>query len=94
SKEAQEIQAENGSALPAYTDAADKFVEHFNQFNMQAYVDMLDYAVIKPYSKETVRWENEENQAMMPVFNGEQTVKEVAPRIVGNVKQVLEMEKR
>ncbi|MEG0443275.1 MAG: sugar ABC transporter substrate-binding protein [Carnobacterium sp.] len=94
SKEAQEIQAENGSALPAYTDAADKFVEHFNQFNMQAYVDMLDYAVIKPYSKETVRWENEENQAIMPVFNGEQTVKEAAPRIVKNVKQVLEMEKR
>ena len=53
---------------------------------------MMDYGVIKPYSRYTTRWENVENNALIPVFNGDATVKEVADQLVTEVEAVLESE--
>lgn len=88
-EEAMILQGENGAAIPAYIGTEDSFVQAYSQFNMQAYVDQLEDGVIKPYSAETVRWEDIENNALMPVFNGEKSVKEVAPEIVSGVEAIL-----
>lgn len=60
---------------------------------MQVYVDQMENAYIKPYSAETARWEDVENNTLMPVFDGTATVKEVAADIVAGVEEVLANEK-
>ncbi|MFZ2622238.1 MAG: sugar ABC transporter substrate-binding protein, partial [Trichococcus flocculiformis] len=59
----------------------------------QVYVDQMENAYIKPYSAETARWEDVENNALMPVFNGEASVADVAADIVSGVEEVLANEK-
>ena len=53
----------------------------------------MENAYIKPYSAETARWEDIENNALMPVFNGEASVADVAADIVSGVEEVLANEK-
>ncbi|SFC09358.1 multiple sugar transport system substrate-binding protein [Alkalibacterium subtropicum] len=92
SEEAMIIQGEYGSAIPALSGTDTSFLEAYPQFNIQAYLDQMEYAVIKPYSKYTARWEDVENQALIPVFEGEATVEEVSETIITGVEEVLESE--
>lgn len=92
SEEAMTIQGENGSAIPALNGTDTSFLEAYPQFNTQVYLDQMDHAVIKPYSKFTARWEDVENQALIPVFEGEATVEEVSETIITDVEEVLESE--
>lgn len=92
SEEAMELQGREGGAIPAYIGADTSFVEAYPQFNVQAFIDQMDYRVIKPYSKFTTRWEDAENKALIPVFNGEVTVEEVTEQIIADVEAVLETE--
>lgn len=87
------LQGENGAAIPAYEGTEETFVAAYSQFNMQVYVDQMENAYIKPYSAETARWEDVENSALMPVFDGTTTVKDVAADIVAGVEEVLANEK-
>jgi len=93
SEEAMRLQGENGAAIPAYKGTEETFVAAYSQFNMQVYVDQMENAYIKPYSNDTARWEDVENSALMSVFDGEKSVKEVAPEIVTGVEEILANEK-
>lgn len=92
SEEGMALQGQEGGAIPAYAGADSSFIEAYPQFNTQAFLDMMDYGVIKPYSRYTTRWENVENNALIPVFNGEATVEEVADQLVTEIEAVLESE--
>jgi multiple sugar transport system substrate-binding protein len=92
SEEAMVIQGEHGSAIPALNGTDTSFLEAYPQFNTQVFLDQMDNAVIKPYSKYTPRWEDVENQALIPVFEGEATVEEVSETIITGVEDVLESE--
>lgn len=92
SEEGMKLQGQEGGAIPAYAGADSSFVEAYPQFNTQAFLDMMDYGVIKPYSKYTARWEDAENNALIPVFNGEATVEEVADQLIADVEAVLQSE--
>ena len=92
-EEAMRLQGETGAAIPAYEGTEETFVNAYSQFNMQVYVDQMENAYIKPYSADTARWEDVENNALMPVFDGTATVKEVAADIVAGVEEVLANEK-
>ena len=92
-EEAMRLQGENGAAIPAYIGTEESFVNAYSQFNIQVYVDQMENAYIKPYSAETARWEDIENNALMPVFNGEASVADVAADIAAGVEEVLANEK-
>ena len=53
----------------------------------------MENAYIKPYSVETARWEDVENTALMPVFDGKASVADVAADIVAGGEEVLASEK-
>ncbi|CZQ85290.1 Hypothetical protein Tpal_613 [Trichococcus palustris] len=93
SEEAMRLQGENGAAIPAYKGTEETFIKAYSQFNMQVFVDQMKNAYIKPYSNETARWEDVEKNALMPVFDGQKSVKEVAPEIVAGVEGILANEK-
>lgn len=78
SKEGQERHAELGIAISAYEGAADLWVTSDDTFNIKAFVDMVDYGVIRPYSNTTAIWEDRTYEELKAAFSGDISVEEAA----------------
>lgn len=89
SEKAMKLQGENGSAIPALEGIDTTFNEAYPEFNTQIFIDQMEYGVIKPYTNQTTRWENIENEQLIPVFAGEKSAKEVAEDIADQVEDIL-----
>ena len=63
SEEAQTKQAELGVTMSAYEGTSEAWAGSAD-FNLQAYLNMMDDMVIRPYSRETVTWENDVNEEL------------------------------
>lgn len=92
SEEGMRIQGQEGGAIPALKGADSSFVEAYPQFNTEIFLEEMEYREIKPYSKFTTRWENVENDTLIPAFTGEKTVEEVSEQLANNVEAILEVE--
>lgn len=75
SKDAQLKQAELGVTMSAYKDTSDAWV-NCADFNLQAYLNMMDDMVIRPYSKQTVTWENAVNNELKKAWMQEVSMEE------------------
>lgn len=93
SKAGQERQAELGVAISAYTGAADKWVDSNKTFNIKAFVDMVSYGVIRPYSNTTAVWEDKAYEALKPAFTGKIPVAEAAKNAAKVMNESLAEEK-
>lgn len=93
SEEANKIQAKSGAAIPAYKGTSDEWINLSKDFNLKAFTDMLKYAVIKPYSKETVKWQTIEEQTLTKAFTGEVSVSDICDEVDKKVTEVLQSEK-
>ncbi|MGX7265300.1 ABC transporter substrate-binding protein [Enterococcus crotali] len=89
SKEANLISAKTGAAIPAYKGTADEWVKSTEDYNVKAYVDMLDYAVIRPFSNETIKVETVETEKMSDLLSGEKSAEDVAKMIQTEVDDIL-----
>lgn len=89
SEKAMKLQGENGSAIPALEGIDTTFNEAYPEFNTQIFIDQMESGVIKPYTNQTTRWENIENEQLIPVFAGEKSAKEVAEDIADQVEDIL-----
>lgn len=91
SEEAQKIQADKGSAISAYEGTADTWINAAPKFNLQAYIDMLDYSKIKPYTThaETAKWEKLQNDILKRAFAGEISVTDACAQLATEVDKVL-----
>lgn len=88
SKEAQEKQAELGVTMSAYTGTSDAWAKSAD-FNLQAYLNMMDDMVIRPYSKSTVTWENEDNEILKGVYTGDITMEEACKQMADQMNEKL-----
>ena len=88
SKEAQLKQAELGVTMSAYKDTSDAWAKSAN-FNLEAYLNMMDDMVIRPYSRSTVTWENENNQIMLKAYTGELTMEEACKQMAEQMNEKL-----
>ncbi|NCB93792.1 MAG: sugar ABC transporter substrate-binding protein [Clostridia bacterium] len=88
SKEGQERQAELGITMSAYTGTSDAWVKSQN-FNLQAYLNMMDDMVIRPYSRSTVTWENEDNEILKNVYTGDMTMEEACKAMAEQMNEKL-----
>ncbi|POX55129.1 sugar ABC transporter substrate-binding protein [Streptomyces sp. Ru71] len=68
SRQANEIQAETGSVIPAYQGLADTWVKSTPRFHLRAFVDQLPDAVPYPVSANTAAWATPETDAMTKAF--------------------------
>lgn len=93
SEAAQIKQAELGVTMSAYKGTSDTWVGCAPQFNLQAYLDMTENMVIRPYSKETKLWEDYSQQAMVKAYTGEMTMEEVCKDIASYMNDILADEK-
>lgn len=94
SKEAHEVEAKNGTAIPAFNDTQDAWVKAFPKWNMQLFIDAAnDYAVTYPVSKNTDVWANKEADILVPAFDGSTTVKAAAKQMADFMNAELAKEK-
>ncbi len=75
SQEGQSRQAELGVTMSAYEGTSEAWTGSAD-FNLQAYLNMMDDMVIRPYSRETVTWENAVNEELKKGWTQEVTMEE------------------
>ncbi len=78
SQEGQTKQAELGVAISAYEGAAEDWVNSNDTYNVQVFVDMVEYAQIRPYSNTTAVWEDRAYEELRGAFTGDKTVEQAA----------------
>ena len=93
SKEAQEMQASLGVAISAYKGTADTWVNSNKDFAIKNYVDMLDYAQIRPYSQTTLKWEDKAYELLKPAYLGEEATKDAAQKTADMINKEKASEK-
>lgn len=93
SEKAQKKQAELGVTMSAYKGTSDTWVKCAPQFNLQAYLDMTEDMVIRPYSRNTKLWEDYSQQTMIKAYTGEMTIEEVCSDVAAYMNEKLEEEK-
>lgn len=61
-------------------------------FNLQAYLNMMDDMVIRPYSRETVTWENDVNEELKKGWTQEVTMEEACMNAAATMNETLDEE--
>lgn len=93
SKEAQEKQAELGVTMSAYTGTSDAWAKSAD-FNLQAYLNMMDDMVIRPYSRSTVTWENRASEILKSVYSGDKGMADACKEIAAEMNETLAEEQQ
>lgn len=88
SEEAQTKQAELGVTMSAYNGTSDAWAKSAD-FNLQAYLNMMDDMEIRPYSKTTVTWENEDNEILKSVYTGEKSMADACKEMAEQMNEKL-----
>ncbi len=88
SEKAQQKQAELGVTMSAYEGTSDAWAKSAD-FNLQAYLNMMDDMVIRPYSKSTVTWENEDNEILKDVYTGDKSMADACKEMAEQMNEKL-----
>lgn len=91
SKEAQTKQAELGVTMSAYTGTSDAWAESAD-FNLEAYLNMMDDMIIRPYSRTTVTWEDANKETLKSVYTGDMTMEEACQQMASEMNEQLASE--
>ena len=81
SKIAQQKQSDLGIVISAYEGTAVNWTNAYPDFNLQAYIDMMDDVIIRPNSESTVVWENMSIEKLVDVWTGAKSAAEVCADI-------------
>ncbi len=92
SGEAQKKQADLGVTMSACQGTSDGFIKKNEQFNLQAYIDMRDEIVIRPYSADTVVWENMSQEMLVKAWDGTRTMADTCQEIAAQMNDSLAKE--
>ena len=89
SEEAQVKQAELGVTMSAWDGTSEAWVNCAPEFNLQAYLDMRDDMVIRPYSRNTVTWENRASELLKEAWAGNMTMEDTCKQIAEEMNATL-----
>ncbi|MCL2864060.1 MAG: sugar ABC transporter substrate-binding protein [Lachnospiraceae bacterium] len=78
----QRMQAELGVTMAAFEGVSDDWVNNTDLWDLTPYVELLDYAVQRPYSRNTTVWEFTINDMLMEVWAGTADLHETLDAIV------------
>ena len=89
SEAAQTKQAELGVTMSAWDGTSEAWVNCAPEFNLQAYLDMRDDMVIRPYSRNTVTWENRASELLKEAWAGNMTMEDTCKQIAEEMNATL-----
>ncbi|MFD0693282.1 ABC transporter substrate-binding protein [Paenibacillus sp. GCM10027628] len=89
SKEAADIQAKDGTALPALQGGEALWLKSTPQFNLQAFVDMAKESVQYPATLNSAKWDGLEKETLKAAFTGETTAAAAAKELGRKIDETL-----
>jgi multiple sugar transport system substrate-binding protein len=92
SEETQRKLSETGIAISAFRGTAEPFAGGFPEFNVNAYIDQIPYAVMRPFSKTGTAWEDMSVLALNDVWAGKRNVADVCREIAQRMNTMLASE--
>ncbi|WP_446453211.1 ABC transporter substrate-binding protein [Tuanshanicoccus yangjingiae] len=91
-EEGQKMQAELGVAISAYEGTADLWANTHKNFNLQAYIDMVQYGPVRPYTDNTTVWEEKAYEILQSAYTGEKTAEEACKEVAEAMNQFISQE--
>lgn len=89
SKAAQQKQSDLGIVISAYEGTDSNWINAYPDFNLQAYLDMKEDMVIRPYSKHTTIWENMISEKLVEAWTGAKTADVVCTEVAAEMNAYL-----
>ncbi len=89
SRDAQQKQSDLGIVISAYEGTTSNWVNAYPSFNLQAYLDMMDDIVFRPYSNNTVVWNSMTYEKLIDLWTGARSAQEVSMEIDGEMNDIL-----
>jgi len=89
SEEGQARQAELGVAISAYNGSSDAWVNSNDTYDISVFIDMVEYAQIRPYSNKTTEWEEKAYELLKGAFTGEKTVEAACREAADMMNKIL-----
>jgi len=90
--EAAHIQASFGAVIPSHLGEAEVWAGAIPQFNLQAFLDMVDYAEVVAHSFNTPAWTSTMNQELKKALAGDIPVEEATQIVTEKMNEVLAAE--
>lgn len=91
-EESQKMQADLGVTMAAYDGVSEGFTKKYETYNVQAYLDMMDDVVMRPYSKNTTIWEDMSQEKLVAAWNGTASMEDVCKEIAEEMNNALASE--
>lgn len=92
-QQANENEAKNGTAIPAYTGTQGPWVDQAPELNLKVFTEAADtYAVPYPVSKNTSAWASLEPTYLNPAFSGKKPVQEACTQLAAAMNEALAKE--
>jgi multiple sugar transport system substrate-binding protein len=92
SGDAQRKLSENGVAISAFNGTATPFIYGFPHFNVAAFTNQIQYAVMRPFSKNTGLWEEMSVRVFNEVWAGTKTAAAGCREIAAEMNRMLAAE--
>ena len=90
SEEASLMFSESGSFIPAFNGTQDAWVEKLPDMNLQAFIEMLDYAVAYPANDNTPEWQAMESEILPKAWTGEQSTEDTLNELDEEIEKILD----
>ncbi|MHA6670033.1 ABC transporter substrate-binding protein [Homoserinimonas sp. A447] len=91
-EEAQRQQGELGAVIPAFNGTQQAFVDSIPEYNLQIFLDAIDYSYPYPVSENTSAWAALEAEILMDGFAGKRSITEVNEELGTRVQELLDAE--
>lgn len=92
SEEANEHWAASGAVIPAYEGALDTWLNFRPDYNLEAYVNSLEYSVPFPISARSSVWNQFEADAINDMYTGTRSVEETMTELGEKMNEALDAE--
>jgi multiple sugar transport system substrate-binding protein len=89
SGDAQRKLSENGVAISAFNGTATPFIYGFPHFNVAAFTNQIQYAVMRPFSKNTGLWEDMSVRIFNEMWAGTKTAAAACREIAAEMNRML-----
>ncbi|WP_179393870.1 ABC transporter substrate-binding protein [Lacticaseibacillus absianus] len=91
SKQANQMQSDLGISIPAYNGLGQGWVDKFKGTfaNVDAFVDGLDYGVLRPFSANTIKSETLANTEVGKLISGKETATKAADTVAKGIDETL-----
>ncbi|MDT3766612.1 sugar ABC transporter substrate-binding protein [Gleimia hominis] len=94
SEEAQLVDAQMGTAIPAYEGTQDEWLKVAPDWNLKSFIDSAENnSVPYPVSKNTSAWNEKENEILVPAFDAGGSMEDAAKKLASEMNDLLAKEK-